>query len=772
MKTRSFPALLVALILAGLAARSPAATNVAITTVINNAGTNYTFWLGSGQFNNTLFITNGGQLTNVAAGIIGPHAAAGTNHGLLVSGPGSTWQSSSTLQIGENANGHFNWMTISNAGVVTSLGGLAIGGSASSTNRVVVTGSGSVWSNTGSTRMIIGNNGSGNSLTISDSGTVVSAGAIFGNNNATSRGNWALVTGSGSVWNASGGAGAVVVGGVASSQQLIISNGGTVLSATGRTGGEVVSSSSGENFVLVTGAGSLWTNTTTLTIGFGLSSRDRMEIRDGGRVTSTAGTIGNAASNSSVLVTDPGSLWFMGANQLTLGAGWGHSLVISNQGAVRAGAAAVGTGAGSSNNTLLVTGAGSTLTNTGILTVGYNGGSNLLRVTSGGTVVSGDGRLGFNNVNSRNNLAIVEGTGSLWNAGTSLTLGSTSAGPSNRVSVIDGGTLLSGNAAIGQVASTFNNSVTVSGTGSVWRAAGTITAGAAASSNNFMLVTDGGLVESSGLVTVASIGNFISNSGGTFQFTTKAPTITAGSAGSIVLANGALGFRGITNGSPVLSGTQLTNLTFVGNNAFRLDTATNAADLGSYKFDSVANTGVASNFQRLVFAGNGSLWRSSNLWIGAGGAIVGSGTIQANMVTNQGTFSPGNSPGLLTFTSNLTLLSSSVLNMELAGTNSSQFDHIAVGGAFALDGTLNVSLIDGFTPQAGNTFKLFDFPLLSGTFSTTNFGALAEGLAWDTSNLYITGTLGVLNAIPEPGAAALLGIAGLLVLLRRRSGCA
>ncbi|MCC7517779.1 MAG: hypothetical protein IT578_01190 [Verrucomicrobiae bacterium] len=769
MSTRSRFSLSVALLFVVLAPLARAADNEVrtITNVVDNAGTNYTFGVG---YNNTLFITNGAQLTNVAVGLIGPTwPYAGTNNGLLVSGAGSMWQSTSYLQIGNQANDSFNWMIISNGGAAISSGAYAIGGTASASNRVVVTGSGSVWTNIAGV-MRIGNNGSGNSLTISDSGRVVSAGASLGVNNSSSLGNWVLVTGTGSVWDAS--AGAIVVGAQAASQRLIISNGGTVLSQSGRTGGDLSSYNSAENFVLVTGAGSLWSNITTLTIGNGKTSRDLMEIRNGGRVTSTAGTIGsgyNSASNSSVLVTDPGSLWFMGSSLLSLGGGWGHSLVISNEGTVRAGNAIVGYGAGSSNSTILVTGTGSMLTNTGILTVGYTGGSNLLRIVSGGTVVSGSGRLGFNSGDSRDNLVIVEGANSLWNAGSSLVLGSTSAGPSNRVSVTAGGALLSGSATIGEVASTFGNSVTVSGTDSVWRVAGTVTVGASVSSNNFMLVVNGGLVESSGLVAAANIGNSISNAGGIFQFTTRTPTITAGSAGAIVLDNGTLGFRGITNGSPVLGGTQLTNITFVGNNAFRLDTATNAAGLGSYTFDSVANTGMASNFQRLAFAGSGSLWRSANLQIGAGGAVVGNGTIQANMVTNQGTLAPGNSPGLLTFTSNLTLLSSSVLNMELAGTNTALFDRITVGGAFAVDGTLNVSLIDGFTPQAGDTFKLFGFDvsLISGTFATTSFGALSGGLVWDTSDLYITGTLGVIP-IPEPRALALLSVAALLALCRRR----
>ena len=72
-----------------------------------------------------------------------------------------------------------------------------------------------------------------------------------------------------------------------------------------------------------------------------------------------------------------------------------------------------------------------------------------------------------------------------------------------------------------------------------------------------------------------------------------------------------------------------------------------------------------------------------------------------------------------------------------------QFDQLRVSGQLTLGGTLNVSLINGFAPVAGNSFDILDWSVLSGTFSSIQLPALAGGLSWNTSQLYVTGTLSV-----------------------------
>ena len=148
--------------------------------------------------------------------------------------------------------------------------------------------------------------------------------------------------------------------------------------------------------------------------------------------------------------------------------------------------------------------------------------------------------------------------------------------------------------------------------------------------------------------------------------------------------------------------------------------------------------------------------------------ISGSGTIIGS-VFNNATIAPGHSPGTLTITGDLTLGTNSTLAMQLAGTSTDLYDRILVGGAMTYDGQLNVTLLNGFDPAAGETFDLFNFSSESGSLSSTNLPALDAGLAWDTSNLLNSGELSVV-AIPEPMTVSmlLLALGGLYQWRKRR----
>ena len=59
----------------------------------------------------------------------------------------------------------------------------------------------------------------------------------------------------------------------------------------------------------------------------------------------------------------------------------------------------------------------------------------------------------------------------------------------------------------------------------------------------------------------------------------------------------------------------------------------------------------------------------------------------------------------------------------VAGT---QYDQLRVGGSATLDGTLNVSLANGFTPADLDSFQVLTFGSRSGDFAVKN------GLDWAT----------------------------------------
>jgi autotransporter-associated beta strand protein len=150
------------------------------------------------------------------------------------------------------------------------------------------------------------------------------------------------------------------------------------------------------------------------------------------------------------------------------------------------------------------------------------------------------------------------------------------------------------------------------------------------------------------------------------------------------------------------------------------------------------------------------------------GYVKGVGTF--NNVAFSGTFSPGLSPTLLTV-GNTVLLPSNLLDMELGGLNrGSQYDAIDVmaSNTLALDGTLQVSLINAFNPALGNQFDLFN-GTTTGVFSNIVLPPLSVGLVWDTSLLYSQGIIQVVNAIPEPGALGMACVVGLAMLWRRRA---
>jgi hypothetical protein len=60
-----------------------------------------------------------------------------------------------------------------------------------------------------------------------------------------------------------------------------------------------------------------------------------------------------------------------------------------------------------------------------------------------------------------------------------------------------------------------------------------------------------------------------------------------------------------------------------------------------------------------------------------------------------------------------------------------------------LDGTLQVLLIDGFLPAAGDVFDILDWGNLSGAFDTLQLPDIDTALNWNASRLYVDGTLRV-----------------------------
>ncbi|TPE46981.1 LEPR-XLL domain-containing protein, partial [Maribrevibacterium harenarium] len=115
--------------------------------------------------------------------------------------------------------------------------------------------------------------------------------------------------------------------------------------------------------------------------------------------------------------------------------------------------------------------------------------------------------------------------------------------------------------------------------------------------------------------------------------------------------------------------------------------------------------------------------------IGSGEALGGSGSVHLNVV-NEGELSPGYSPGQQNFDS-LTNTNDSSITIEIAGlTAGSQYDQINIANNVVFDGALSIELLNGYKPNAGDEFSIFNYGTYSGAFDTI------DGLAIAGTDLY------------------------------------
>jgi hypothetical protein len=147
------------------------------------------------------------------------------------------------------------------------------------------------------------------------------------------------------------------------------------------------------------------------------------------------------------------------------------------------------------------------------------------------------------------------------------------------------------------------------------------------------------------------------------------------------------------------------------------------------------------------------------------GTCGGTGSILGSIVNSGGTVSPGNSPGVLQIAVDYNQHADGVLLMEIGGSSPGvEYDQLTVGGIAELAGGLDVTLIDGFQPAWGDSFDILGWGQLVGSFDDVVLPALSEGLAWDASQLYATGSLSVAS-VPEASTLALVPI-GVMALVR------
>ncbi len=137
---------------------------------------------------------------------------------------------------------------------------------------------------------------------------------------------------------------------------------------------------------------------------------------------------------------------------------------------------------------------------------------------------------------------------------------------------------------------------------------------------------------------------------------------------------------------------------------------------------------------------------ASAVSVASGATLSGTGTLSATPTLAGGsTLSPGDAGlGTLSFGGSLTLVSGGTTVMNVANNSGALAnDQVAVTGTLAEGGTLTVSNSGSSALAAGNSFTLFTAGTFSGSFSSINLPTLAAGLAWNTNNLTVNGTISV-----------------------------
>jgi T5SS/PEP-CTERM-associated repeat protein len=588
-----------------------------ITTIASNAVLAVTgdIYLSGGNGSGNQFNVLGGSLgsglslfSDVANGN-GP----GSNNSILISNSASILQLTQDFFFG--SGGQNDALTISDGATVINRGAYldsATNGTAG--NTILVTGAGTAWTN--GADFILGQNGSGNLMTISSNATVVAYGSSNGiviGQNASSSSNSMVVAGSSTLSDGGSGTADLFVGYGGSSNSLTVSD-NSLVSVMGASFGTVIgySNSANNNSIKVTGSSTLTDSggNWDLFVGYAGSgnslviSNGSAAIYDGLNYGAVIG-LSNTANNNSVTV-DASSLTINGTNNASLYVGYAgasNKLTISSGGIVTDTNGYIGVTNGANGNSVLVRDSGTLWTNEGDLTIGVEGGGNSLTVSNGATVAvhgSTNGMvIGFSNT-ANNNLLRVTGSSTLTDNknGSSIFVGY--AGSSNGL-VISGDSVVSGGGfaygtVIGFSNTAINNFITVTGSSTL-------------TDNNYDADLFVGYAGSSNSLTISSnslvfyTGN---NYGTVIGFSNTANNNTLTVSGSSSLSDD--GYSDLYVG-------------YVGSSNRLIISSNSLVSQGGYLYGAVIGFSNTANYNAVSVSGNNALLTNGmDLYVGYGGS--------------------------------------------------------------------------------------------------------------------------------------------------------
>jgi autotransporter-associated beta strand protein len=546
---------------------------------------------------------------------------------------------------------------------------------------------------------------------------------------------------------------------------------------------DVTNSSTSNNFSLNNGTGGSLTfdatsgnalftmggtnaNTNNVTVGASVSLTDTLQFTNNntaitgsatgtftGTMTGGGGLIKNGPGGLSLstvakaytgeTTVNQGRLRFTSSGQLT-----GTSAVTVNSGGQLFLDASGGTWAfgpsGASNITINGPGDGATLgaiTNRGS---GTNTLSNPIILGSDSTIDVNAGTLQLNGAVSGTGNLTKSGTGGLLLATANNYVGTTTIN-AGRIEVQNATSLSSGNVMVasggelvftGASANfTFNNPISISGIG------GSNNGAIAALNSAAPTIAAPVTLTGNSQITVAGSSSITYSNASSLTGTDVNLTVQGG-------APSGSGTGGTISGAVTLGSGSLTKLQ---GGTWRLN---NPAG-NSYSGGTTLGTSGGSNAGRLIVNNtSGSGTGSGDVTIHTG-SLGGTGIVTGNVTVNStGRIGPGESAGLLTV-GNVTFESGSFLDIELGGTDFGppiQYDRLsATGTATVNGGTLNVTLLPGFTPAINDTFHVLTAAGgLTGVQFTPMLPPLMTG-QWQTTYTSNYLELKVVNAGGTPG---------------------
>jgi len=185
------------------------------------------------------------------------------------------------------------------------------------------------------------------------------------------------------------------------------------------------------------------------------------------------------------------------------------------------------------------------------------------------------------------------------------------------------------------------------------------------------------------------------------------------------------------------------------------DTDVDVAAGASLAFNDALNL----NGKTLTKAGDGLMRIDGQLGAGGGWAVVvggtlgGAGEVVGSVINSSGIIAPGDGAGTLSVDGSYGQGADGALAVELGGTTAGQFDVLDITGNAVLDGALDVSLLDGFTPSDGDTWVILTADGgITGAFDTITAGYSTRLIDGGTAVELVFGTGAIIGDMDGSGA--------------------